>query len=133
MIRYANLEDIESLKLYDKHISEEELNNSINLKRIIVMYEGNKFIGWLRYNLFWDNIPFMNMLYFLENERNKGYGSQIITFWEKEMKEKGYNYIMTSTQSNEQAQFFYRKHNYIDNGALLLPGEPLEIIFYKKI
>lgn len=26
-----------------------------------------------------------------------------------------------------------RKHNYIDSGSLILPGEPLEIIFYKKI
>lgn len=133
MIRYAELEDIELLKEYDKHISEEELKNSIKLKRIIVMFEDDKFIGWLRYNLFWDNTPFMNMLYFLDNERNKGYGSKMITFWENEMKEKGYDCVMTSTQSNEQAQFFYRKHNYIDKGALLLPGEPLEIIFYKKI
>ena len=133
MIRYAEIEDKEILKLYDKHINEEELNNLIKLKRILVMYENGKFIGWLRYNLFWDNIPFMNMLYFLESERNKGYGSKIISFWENEMKKKGYNFVMTSTQSNEQAQFFYRKHNYIDSGSLLLPGEPLEIIFYKQI
>ena len=133
MIRYAQLKDIELLNKYDKHISEEELKNSIKLKRIIVMFEGSRFIGWLRYNLFWDNTPFMNMLYFLDNERNKGYGSKIIEFWEKEMKQKGYKFVMTSTQSNEQAQFFYRKHNYTDIGALLLPKEPLEIILYKKI
>ncbi len=133
MIRYAELKDIELLKMYDKHISYEELNNSIKLKRIIVMYADNRFVGWLRYNLFWDNIPFMNMLYFLDGERNKGYGSKILSFWEEEMRQNDYNFVMTSTQSNEQAQFFYRKHNYIDSGSLILPEEPLEIIFYKKI
>lgn len=133
MIRYAELKDIELLKMYDKHISYEELNNSIKLKRIIVMYADNRFVGWLRYNLFWDNIPFMNMLYFLDRERNKGYGSKILSFWEEKMKQNGYNFVMTSTQSNEQAQFFYRKHNYIDSGSLILPEEPLEIIFYKKL
>ena len=49
------------------------------------------------------------------------------------MKNKGFTVVLTSTQSNEQAQFFYRKHNYMDSGSLTLPGEPLEIIFYKKL
>ena len=49
------------------------------------------------------------------------------------MKNKGYECVLTSTQSNEEAQFFYRKLGYIDSGSLLLPNEPLEIIFYKKI
>lgn len=133
MIRYANISDLDILSKYDKHISKDELVNSINLNRIIVMYENNKFIGWLRYNLFWDNTPFMNMIYFLDDERGKGNGSMLIEYWEDEMKKQGFEAVLTSTQSNEQAQFFYRKHNYIDSGALTLPGEPLEIIFYKKL
>lgn len=40
---------------------------------------------------------------------------------------------MTSSLSNEEAQHFYRKLNYVDSGALLLPEEPLEIIFVKKL
>lgn len=133
MIRYANKEDIDLIAKYDEHITKEELENIINLQRVIVMFNENKFVGWLRFNLFWDNTPFMNMLYFVDDERGKGYGTQLVLFWEQEMKKKGYEFVLTSTQSNEQAQFFYRKLNYIDNGALLLPGEPLEIILYKKI
>ncbi len=133
MIRYANENDIEIISKYDEHISKEELINIIKLKRVIVMYEGDKFIGWLRYNLFWDNTPFMNMLYLLDNERGKGKGSQLVEFWENEMKQKRYEYVLTSTQSNEEAQFFYRKLGYADNGALILPNEPLEIILYKKL
>ena len=133
MIRYANIDDVDILTKYDEHISKEELINQINLKRVIIMLDNEKFIGWLRFNLFWDNTPFMNMLYFVEEERGKGNGSKLIEFWENEMKKQGYNVVMTSTQSNEQAQFFYRKHNYIDSGSLLLPNEPSEIIFYKEI
>lgn len=133
MIRYANKDDIEIISKYDEHISIEELENVIKMKRLIVMFNEDKFIGWLRFNLFWDNTPFMNMLYFLDNERGKGYGRQLVSFWEKEMKNKGYECVLTSTQSNEEAQFFYRKLGYIDSGSLLLPNEALEIIFYKKI
>jgi len=133
VIRYANENDIETISKYDKHISKEELKKIIGLQRVIVMYEDNVFIGWLRYNLFWDNTPFMNMLFLLDDERGKGKGTQLVTFWEKEMKNKKYDFVLTSTQSNEEAQFFYRKLGYIDSGSLLLPNEPLEIIMYKKI
>lgn len=133
MIRYADENDIEKISKYDKHISKEELKKIIGLQRVIVMYEDNVFIGWLRYNLFWDNTPFMNMLFILDDERGKGKGTQLVTFWEKEMKNKKYDFVLTSTQSNEEAQFFYRKLGYIDSGSLLLPNEPLEIIMYKKI
>ena len=30
-------------------------------------------------------------------------------FWENEMKRKGYDLLLTSTQVNEEAQHFYRK------------------------
>jgi ribosomal protein S18 acetylase RimI-like enzyme len=49
------------------------------------------------------------------------------------MKKKGYEIVMTSTLSNEQAQHFYRKLGYKDSGSLLLENEPLEIIFTKII
>lgn len=49
------------------------------------------------------------------------------------MKSKGYELVMTSSLSNEQAQHFYRKLGYKDSGSLLLDDEPLEIIFTKSI
>ena len=49
------------------------------------------------------------------------------------MEKAGFRQVLTSTLSNEQAQFFYRKHGYADCGALLLPGEPLEIILRKDL
>ena len=133
MIRYANEDDLEILMKYDKHIREKELKDSINNKRILVMFINDVFIGWLRYNLFWDSEPFMNMLYFLEGYRGKGYGGQLIHYWEEEMVKSNYKRVLTSTLSNERAQFFYRKNGYGDCGALLLPHEPLEIIFLKNL
>ncbi len=133
MIRYANENDLEILMKYDKHIREKELKDSIHNKRILVMFLNDVFIGWLRYHLFWDNVPFVNMLYFLEGYRGKGYGGQLIHYWEEEMVKSNYKRVLTSTLSNERAQFFYRKNGYVDCGALLLPDEPLEIILLKNL
>jgi len=133
MIRYANESDIGILNKYDKHISESELKNSINEKRVLIMFKNNTFIGWLRFNMFWDNIPFMNMLYILEEYRGNEYGKQLMNYWEEEMLKNNYKIVLTSTLSNEQGQFFYRNNGYIDCGSLLLPNEPLEIILLKNL
>lgn len=125
--------DLAILSRYDKHIKQKELQSSISLRRVAVMEEEGEIIGWLRWNLFWDNTPFMNMLFLLEGYRSQGYGKAMVSCWEKMMKEAGYQLVMTSTLSNEEAQHFYRRLNYVDSGALLLPGEPLEIILTKEI
>ena len=133
MIRYADTRDLEVLKEYDRHISESELKNILPMKRVLVNYEDDKLVGWLRFGLFWDNIPFMNMLYILEAHRGQGRGTELVAFWEAEMAKAGYRQVLTSTQSDEQAQFFYRKIGYTECGALLLPKEPLEIFFIKEL
>src|SRR5476651_1481946 len=95
-IRYANSSDLEIVKQYDKHVSKEELTSIIKLNRVLVYEKDGIFIGWLRYNLFWDTIPFMSMLYLLDGNRGVGVGKEIVIFWEKEMKRLGYNRVMTS-------------------------------------
>lgn len=132
-IRYASNEDYLFLITNDLHISEEELYKSIDDNKIIVLTLNDKIIGWLRYNLFWDNIPFMNMLYLLEEYRRVGLGSKLVSFWENEMKNKGYENVLTSTQSNEDAQYFYRKIGYKEIGGFTLENDPYEIIFEKRL
>lgn len=133
MIRYANISDFELLRKHDAYISDNELQNSIKQYRVLVMFDDDEFSGWLRYNLFWDNILFMNILYFSEENRQKGYGRQLTEFWENEMYRKNYSFVLTSSQSDEEAQFFYRKIGYTECGSLLLPNTPLEIIFIKYL
>lgn len=132
-IRYADTDDLNILRKYDTHIQTAQLQLSINEGRVLIAEENASFAGWLRYNLFWDSIPFINMLYFLESYRNKGWGREILRFFEQEMVKKGYKKILTSTLSSERAQFFYRKNGYMDCGSLILPDEPLEIILMKEI
>jgi len=133
-IEYGSEVNFQFMLDNDGHVSKELIENKLKEKEIIIASdEDNKIIGWLRYSYFWDNTPFMNMLYINENYRNNGIGKELVLFWENEMKKKGYEFLMTSTLSNEEAQHFYRKLGYKDAGSLLLPNEPLEIIFIKSI
>ena len=73
------------------------------------------------------------MLYVEEQARNEGYGRRLVNDWEKMMFKQGYKTIMTSTQSDESAQHFYRKLGYIDRGGIFLPNEAMEIILMKVL
>ena len=127
----AKNDDYLWLNKHDRHISDNVLKNKIENKEIYVVKEKDKIIGWLRYNLFWDNIPFMNMIYFLDEYRKIGIGTKLVNYWENEMKQMGYKNVLTSTQSNEEAQHFYRKLGYREIGGFKYFDDPYEIIFQK--
>ncbi len=132
-IRCASMEDYALLRSRDSHIKKEEWIKTIENKREFILFVDNEFAGWLRYNLFWDEIPFMNMLYLLEEYRGKGYGTLMVKFWEGKMLDLGYDKVMTSSQADEGAQHFYRKLGYKDAGSFFPFCDDLEIIFTKKL
>ncbi|MFC5528319.1 GNAT family N-acetyltransferase [Cohnella yongneupensis] len=133
-IDYATEADYEYIVECDRHILKSLVLSKIHNNEIyIIRNQVNQNIGWMRYGYFWDNTPFMNMIWIDEGYRNSGIGKTVVLFWEDLMKLRGFKLVMTSTLANEEAQHFYRKLGYIDSGCLLLEGEPLEIILTKKI
>lgn len=76
-IRYVQMNDKEFWYSLDKHLPEQEFCNKVSNKRGYVLLDGNKPIGLLRYNLFWDNTPFCTMLFVDWNYHGKGYGKNL--------------------------------------------------------
>lgn len=132
-IRKAEETDLETLLAWDKHIAGQELHMAIRLGRIYVLERDHRLIGWLRYGLFWDNTPFMNLLYLLEEFRGQGYGKALVTFWEADMKQAGYPVVMTSTASDEYAQHFYNRLGYKTIGGFCPHGSPYELLLEKEL
>lgn len=132
-IRTALSKDMDFMLDYDKHISRNELENAISLGRIYIAWENETYLGWLRYNLFWDNTPFMNMLFVIEDYRSRGIGKALVNHWEHEMRKQGYSCLMTSTASDEYVQHFYNKLGYIAVGGFTPKNEPYEIILLKSL
>lgn len=132
-VRVAELNDLHFLKKHDKHISESELEHAIKRKHILMAEKNGETVGWLRYNYFWDNTPFLNMLFILGEHRGNGHGTNLVAHWEAQMKRLGFHVVMSSTQANECAQHFYQKLGYNAIGGFLLRGEPYELILSKEI
>jgi len=136
-IRYVTTEDKAFWYQLDKHLPDTEFDKKVQDKQGYVITEDNVPIGILRYNLFWDNTPFCNMLYIDGSNQRKGYGKALMEHWEQDMKNQGYGMVMTSTQADEEAQHFYRKIGYKESGGFTIdiPGyeQPMELIFIKAI
>lgn len=136
-MNYANESDLNFWLSLDKHLSKGELERKILQKQCYIIEYDGKRVGVLRYNLFWDTIPFLNMIFFSPEYRAKGIGRQTMVAWENEMKLLGYVAVMTSTNSDEQAQHFYRKLGYKDCGCLILDipkmEQPTELFFIKSL
>jgi len=125
-IRYATESDKSFWFTLDEHFDEREFELKVRDKRSYIISVDGSPIGIIRYNLMWDNTPFLTLINIDDTCRGKGYGRQAMSFWENEMRELGYKMVMTSTQVNEQAQHFYRKLGYVERGGIFLDGTPFE-------
>ena len=133
VIRYAEIVDKEFWFSLDKHMSEAEFERKVRDSQAYVVLSDGEPVGILRYNLFWDNTPFCNLLYIKDEMRGKGYGKALMIRFEEDARKSGYRFVLTSTQSNEDAQHFYRAIGYHDCGELRLPEETAELILRKDL
>lgn len=136
-IRIATIEDIDFWVTQDRHIAKDNLIRKIEHGQCYIIQDDETCIGVLRYGLFWDVVPFLNLIHFLEEYRGKGFGSLAMDFWEEKMRTLNHKIVMTSTQADEGAQHFYRKLGYKDSGCIILDippyAQPLELIMIKQL
>ncbi|MCQ2242369.1 GNAT family N-acetyltransferase [Treponema sp.] len=136
-IKYVENEDKDFWFTLDKHLPESEFEKKVRDRQGYVLTDDGIKIGLLRYNLFWDSIPFCTMLFVDWTKQKKGYGRQLMQFWEDDMKVQGYGMTMTSTRVDENAQHFYRKLGYKDCGGFTMeiPGyeQPMEMLMTKAL
>lgn len=99
---------------------------------VYAILSDEKIVGILRYSLFWQTIPFLDLLYLDERLRGKGLGTAAMAQWENEMGKLGYNYVMLSTQEDETAKFFYEKLGYRNIGVFLPPEQDAQELMYGK-
>lgn len=133
MIRKANAGDANAILTRDRHIKRAELQALIAQNRVYLAEQDDRLFAWMRYNLFWDNTPFLNMLFVLPDFRAKGIGRALVETWHREMAEEGHKLVLTSTVMSETAHSFFRLLGYAECGILTLPDEPRELLLCRKL
>ena len=132
-VRVADTADVSSLTEMDKHLSGTDIARAVMDKRVLIAHVNDAPIGFLRWGLLWDEVPFMNLLWLNPEWRARRVGTAVVRTWESLHREAGQRFVLTSTSAAEQAQHLYRRLGYTDNGAVLLPNEPAELLFIKML
>ena len=144
IIELAQSKDKQKIAKLDQHIPSSLLGECIWNQQVYVLKDDSiknggqnhrlkdPVVGVLRYSLFWQTIPFLDLLYIDEAYRGKGYGTEMLLKWEETMKLRGYKYVMTSTQADEGAWRFYEKLGYYKAGGFFPPEQDAEEWMYVK-
>ena len=93
-IRYVVNSDRQFWYSLDKHLPEEGFTEKVNRHMGYILSDGEIPAGLLRYNFFWDNLPFCTMLFIDWHMQGKGFGKELLLYWEQEMKSKGHGMVM---------------------------------------
>src|SRR5687768_13674942 len=127
LLRMAVPEDLNFLRAFAEPPSIDILEAQIRDGRLrIVEWEG-KPIGFIKFYALWETLPFIEVIALLKSERRRGHGTRAVRAWENEMASRGFDLALTSTQSDESAQHFWRKVGYRDCGALTVRNKPAEL------
>ncbi len=96
-IRLAEAKDKKQILKFDCHIHHNKVGECIHNGLVDVLCDGEKIVGMLRYNLFWQSIPFLDLIFIDEAYRGQGWGRKMMAKWENSMKAMEYPYVMLST------------------------------------
>jgi len=136
-ISYATMQDKEYAMSIGNAMPESEFDLKVRDKRCYILRKDDKPIGIMRFNLIFDFVPFLSLMWLEESCRGKGYGTEAMAYWEDEMRSQGHKMIMISTQVDEDGQHFYRKLGYKDMGAIVIDispyQQPLEMFMGKAL
>ncbi len=125
-LNYFQPEDKPYVMKIEPHINEQQYAYRLYTKTGYIIWKENNRAGLMYYSVLWDNLPFLNLIFIEDKYRKQGIGTEAMQLWEADMKKQNYKMVLISTQVDEDAQHFYRKLGYIDCGALLLDGTPLD-------
>ena len=79
---YATIEDKPHFVNQWENLPESEYESKIRDKRCYVIRHEDKPIGYMRYNLIFDFVPFLTCFYIVDPHKRKGFGKQAMLHWE---------------------------------------------------
>ena len=131
-IRTAVPADLDGIRNYDRHIPASRLEDCIRRRQVDVLEDDGEIRGVLRWNLFWQSLPFLDLIYLDDSLRGQGWGTEMMDLWEINMAEQGFRHVLLSTQEDELAKFFYEKLGYTLCGDFLPPDQDARELMYRK-
>jgi ribosomal protein S18 acetylase RimI-like enzyme len=133
MLRAAQESDFTFLRDFTKGPGDERLHAQIRDGRLLIIESQQVPLGFIKFYVLWEHLPFMEVILIREDYRGCGIGRSAVREWEERMADRSYKLTIVSTQADETAKHFWHRIGYQDCGSLALPGRPLELFMYRDI
>lgn len=92
---------------------------------VLVARSSGSAVGYLIYQVWWGNTPFLALIRVLPEFRGKGLGKKLLTLCEEKLKKEGYEALISSSErSNAEGNAFHHKMGFEPIGMLqMIYGE----------
>jgi GNAT superfamily N-acetyltransferase len=136
LVRFAGPEDLEWCVVGDIHVTEKVVRNKIVSDECIVVELDGQLIGYIRLEYLWSTVPYIGLIFVMEEYQNEGIGRKMLKFLEDHLRSHGHNVLMSSSQANEpEPQAWHRAVGFEESGIIsgLNEGGIGEVFFRKRL
>jgi GNAT superfamily N-acetyltransferase len=137
-VRSATQGDLSAIQAVDRaldqHVSDPEiLRASIEGGRVVVAVDGDEVVGYVRWEWFWDRIPYCMLARVRPPHQRLGVGRALYEHVEAGLRELGATFWLSSTEEqNERSLRFHRALGFRLIGALSDLDQESRELFMRK-
>ena len=77
------------------------MQEKIQRKLVLLAFLNEDCVGYLRWDWFWNRLPYLCLIKVKESNRGKGESTELLSFWEEHLIEQNFEYCLSSSQENE--------------------------------
>jgi len=133
LVELATVNDLPFLLASSSGLSPDRWRQKIAFGQVYVACDDGLQVGWLRYGMFRDEVPFLNGIHVVESHQERGVGEALLERWESDMRATGADFVLTAALQEDPSQFLYADRGYIDCGVILTPERGAESLFRKPL
>ena len=136
-VRFANQVDLDGcITLDHPAIPAEVIKRKVEQREIIVAEKAGQLVGYLRLEYLWSVVPYIGLIWVVEDQRHQGIGFRLLHYLEDVLRERGHTALYSSSQANEpEPQAWHRHAGFEECGFIagINEGGVGEVFFRKDL
>jgi ribosomal protein S18 acetylase RimI-like enzyme len=112
----------------------EVIQRKVEQREIIVAEKAGQLVGYLRLEYLWSLVPYIALIWVVEDQRCQGIGKALLRHLENVLREQGRTALYSYSQANEpEPQAWHRRAGFEECGFIAgINGEGIGEIFFRK-
>ena len=134
-VRFADRMDLDGcITLDHPDMSAEIIQRKVEQREIIVAEKAGQLVGYLRLEYLWSLVPYIALIWVVEDQRRQGIGKALLHHLENVLREQGHTALYSSSQANEpEPQAWHRHAGFEECGFIAgISGGGIGEIFFRK-